>query len=204
MTGFPGPSTQQDVSRERPPGRLDVQAYPTLKKSLSASLSMSSRSPSRSKSPAIRDHVPEIDDQHDGAAGSPEASKTHHSLSLKIPKQRPAAEAALKALRYLPTPLLVLSSYKTIVLANEAMGRLLGLSVDSLRAETQNEEDEEELDTPDLLLGQSLSQIGVDMLQGGQRIWVSWEVAGLSPREYYVVLISGTEIPRQLGRRAGL
>ena len=84
------------------------------------------------------------------------------------------------------------------------MGRLLGLSVDRLRAETQNEEDEEELDTPDLLLGQSLSQIRVDMLQGGQRIWVSWEVAGLSPGEYFVVLIRGTEIPRQLGRRAGL
>ena len=76
------------------------------------------------------------------------------------------------------------------------MSRLLGLSVDRLRAETQNGEDEEEFDTSDLLLGQSLSQIGVDMLQGGQRIWVSWEVAGLSPREYSLVLTAGTEIPR--------
>jgi len=80
-----------------------------------------------------------------------------------------AAEVALSALHYLPTPLLVLSSLKTIVLANEAMGRLLGM-----REHAQNLHSEEETIT-DLLRGQTLSQVGVDMISDGVPVWVSWE-----------------------------
>lgn len=103
--------------------------------------------------------------------GSPESTRASQPLSIKIPKQLPAAEAALKALQYLPTPLIVLSSMKTIVLANEAMGRLLGLGAYIGQTGSANKHHA----AADVLLGQSLSQIGVDMLQSGQRIWVSWE-----------------------------
>ena len=72
-----------------------------------------------------------------------------------------AAEVALAALQYLPTPLIVLNSLKTIVLANEAMGRLLGLH------DTDTVGDE--------LKGQSLSQIGIDMISDGVPVWVSWD-----------------------------
>lgn len=96
-------------------------------------------------------------------------------LSVNIPKVPGAAEAAIAALKYLPTPLLVLSSWKTIVLANDAMGRLLGL--DTYHQDPfPDDGDQVQPAIGDLLRGQSLSQIGVDMLQDGQRIWVSWEV----------------------------
>ncbi|KAL8663935.1 MAG: hypothetical protein Q9202_003484 [Teloschistes flavicans] len=83
-------------------------------------------------------------------------------------------DASLAALRYLPTPLLVLSSWKTVILANEAMGRLLGLDGRDQR-QTWNKEGQEPLGVDFFLKGQSMSQIGIDMLQDGQRIWVSWE-----------------------------
>lgn len=95
-------------------------------------------------------------------------------LSVNIPKIPGAAEAALAALQYLPTPLLVLSTWKTVVLANEAMGRLLGLDVKQQEKSSKDEE-QDQIPISDILRGQSLSQIGVDMLQGGQRIWVSWD-----------------------------
>ena len=80
----------------------------------------------------------------------------------------PTAEVALAALQYLPTPLLVLSSLKTIVLANEAMGRLLGI------ANVEEQDGDNEAAT-DVLRGQTLSQIGVDMISEGAPVWVSWE-----------------------------
>jgi len=80
-----------------------------------------------------------------------------------------AAEIALAALQYLPTPLLVLSSLKTIVLANEAMGRLLGLWDGNDDRSDSNES------TTGVLNGQTLSQIGVDMISDGVPVWVSWE-----------------------------
>ncbi|KAL8766010.1 MAG: hypothetical protein Q9209_007099 [Squamulea sp. 1 TL-2023] len=95
-------------------------------------------------------------------------------LSVNIPKIPGAAEAALAALQYLPTPLLVLSTWKTVVLANEAMGRLLGLDVKQ-QEETSGAEEQEQIPISDIIRGQSLSQIGIDILQDGQRIWVSWD-----------------------------
>lgn len=140
--------------------------YPTLKKSLSASLRHASPSPSEN----------EVRIKPGGDTQRPTNSTVGSApLTVNIPKLPEAADAALAALQYLPMPLLVLSSWKTIILANDAMGRLLGLDTG------QHDEFPPGGNQPhsaigDLLRGQSLSQIGVDMLQEGQRIWVSWEV----------------------------
>lgn len=85
-------------------------------------------------------------------------------------------EIALATLSTLPTPLLVLSSSKTVILANSAVGKLLGI-------------DQNGVDTTvtDILKDQTLSQIGIDMVSDGVPIWVSWEkfldnlAAGLEP-----------------------
>ncbi|KAL9031396.1 MAG: hypothetical protein Q9196_000580 [Gyalolechia fulgens] len=139
--------------------------YPTLKKSLSASLSHGSPPSSEDDlrlEPEADTHPPTS-----SAMGSP-------PLSVNIPKLPRAADVALTALQYLPMPLLVLSSWKTIILANDAMGRLLGLDT-SRNEEPPAGRNQVQPEIGDLLRGQSLSQIGVDMLQEGQRIWVSWE-----------------------------
>ena len=99
------------------------------------------------------------------------------NLFVNIPARPNAADAALTALQFLPTPLIILSSSKTVLTANDAMARLLGL--DKLaEADHCHESQSQQEDTPgDLLRGQSLSQIGIDMMQeDGQPIWVSWEV----------------------------
>lgn len=86
------------------------------------------------------------------------------------------AEVAFAALQYLPTPLLVLSSLKLVVLANEAFGRLLGLDTLQESPTTAGNDEKEQILVSDMLRGQSLSQIGIDMVQDGQQVWVSWEV----------------------------
>jgi len=87
-------------------------------------------------------------------------------MHLHLPQNPSVAETALAALQFLPTPLLVLSSWKTVVLANDAMGRLLGLydNTGVSRDVLANG-----------LNGQSLSQIGIDMISEGIPVWVSWE-----------------------------
>lgn len=98
----------------------------------------------------------------------PKPWKPNAPLQIEIPQLPKAAEIAFTALQYLPTPLLVLSSLKTVVLANEAMGRLLSLHL-------EDAVDEDKRTVAEILKGQTLSQIGVDMLQDGQPVWVSWE-----------------------------
>lgn len=142
--------------------------YTSLKKSLSASFGHASPSKAQNEAPMKR--------SEDGVPG-PVPRPGSPPLSLNIPKMPSMAEASLAALRYLPTPLLVLSSWKTVILANEAMGRLLGLDARDQR-QSSTKEGLEPLGVESLLHGQSLSQIGIDMLQDGQRIWVSWEVSG--------------------------
>ncbi|KAL8898247.1 MAG: hypothetical protein Q9192_002168 [Flavoplaca navasiana] len=161
MTG-----TTRSISNGRQkPSTLPTEDYPTLKKSLSASLH---HAPHTSTNDDVLPK-PAQDGRRTPApvVGSP-------PLSVNIPKIPGAAEAALAALQYLPTPLLVLSTWKTVVLANEAMGRLLGLDVKQSGDSLQHE-DQDQIPISDILRGQSLSQIGVDMLQDGQRIWVSWD-----------------------------
>jgi transcriptional regulator of aromatic amino acid metabolism len=74
--------------------------------------------------------------------------------------------ASLTALQYLPVPVLVLSSEKTVVLANEAMGRLLGIESDSMHGFSISE----------VLQDKSMGDLGVDILQNGSPIMVPWEV----------------------------
>lgn len=181
MRGLSTPSPRRDVSNERPSRGPEWQQYPSLKKSLSTPLSLSSRSPSRSRDSTHENNAPPADGKGAERPKIARAKTSSQALSPRILKPAPSAEAALKALQYLPIPLLVLSSIKTIVLANEAMGRLLGLSTDEDSAEPHHQGDGPETSGVNLLLGQSLSQIGVDMIQSGQRIWVSWEVSDHFP-----------------------
>ena len=100
-----------------------------------------------------------ISSSHAGHAGytkmrGPKPPKPYRRLKLDIPHLT-ATETAFAALRYLPIPVIVFStSLKTIALANEAMGRLLGLHCGAASA-------------TDALKGQTLSQIGIDMVQDG-------------------------------------
>lgn len=91
------------------------------------------------------------------------------AFRLAMPSISPG-QLAFSAMQCLPVPLLVLNSLKTVVLANEAMGRLLGL--------IPEDEDLHSDETPSMLerlRGQSLSQVGIDMIQDGRPVWVAWE-----------------------------
>lgn len=163
------------TSRSRSNGRQNLSTpspedYPTLKKSLSASFRHGPKESGKDTVPSKK--AENARRTSPSAVGSP-------PLLVNIPKIPGAAEAALAALQYLPTPLLVLSTWKTVVLANEAMGRLLGLDVKQQHLSPRAEE-QDQIPISDILRGQSLSQIGIDMLQDGQRIWVSWDVCALA------------------------
>lgn len=106
----------------------------------------------------------------DGALTMSPPSKRAHSASpfrLTMPYISPG-QLAFSAMQFLPVPLLVLNNLKTVVLANEAMGRLLGIPLDP--AESQDE-----TCTLDQLRGQTLSQVGIDMIQDGRPVWISWD-----------------------------
>ncbi|KAK3394649.1 hsp90-like protein [Podospora didyma] len=75
-------------------------------------------------------------------------------------------QLAFSAMQFLPVPVLILDGWKTVILANEAMGRLLGMAPS---------EAEGMVSIIDRLRGQSLSQIGVDLIQDGVPVWVDWE-----------------------------
>ena len=96
-------------------------------------------------------------------------SDTGSLLSLRIPGMTSSADLALAAMQYLPTPLLVLSNLKTIVLANDALGRFL--SMDNIADDTSDDGQS----FSDILHGKTLSQIGVDMIVDGHPVWVTWE-----------------------------
>ncbi|KAH0544214.1 hypothetical protein FGG08_001659 [Glutinoglossum americanum] len=97
------------------------------------------------------------------------------SLFVNVGGVSSLAEVALSALQYLPTPVLVLSSLKTVVLGNEAMGRLLGLDLAGVLDSVGLGDSGEPVAVTDVLRGQTLAQIGIDMLQDGRPVWVSWE-----------------------------
>ena len=169
--------SRHNGSRTVSAGQDDLISFTSLKKSLSASSTSHSatRSPSpqkpRSRSPSSFVRSESLQD------GEISPRRGAAPMNIKIPKVPRAAEAALTALKYLPTPVLVLSSLKTVMLANEAMGRLLGLQSadDTGGADGAERTPDEEPPTTDMLRGQSLSQLGIDMVQDGQQIWVSWE-----------------------------
>ena len=159
------PSPTAHNALEAPSSSLEaLEDFPSLKKSLSAHFSI------RSQRPPARRHA-SSDNAKTDLSRRPKANHHSSSLSVDIPGLPSTADAAFAALQYLPTPLIVLSNTKTIILANGAMGRLLGL--DSL--EGLSEEGPESGPVTEMLMGQSLTQVGVDMVQDGQPIWVSWE-----------------------------
>lgn len=141
------------------------------------------------------DHFPPSSSQILGHNAQPEG------MHLDLPHLPMATEIALAALSTLPTPLLVLSSLKTVILANAAVGRLLGV-----------EQEDVDGTITDLLKGQTLSQIGIDMISDGVPIWVSWEkfldnlAAGLqpvssekfSPGELLPGMVSGQTTPTSI------
>jgi hypothetical protein len=91
-------------------------------------------------------------------------------LHIDLPRFPSPSEIALSALQYLPYPVIVLNGFKTLVMANGAMGRLLGLEDNS--ADHTSDDGNPSMDD---LRGQSLSQLGIDMTQEGRPIWVTWE-----------------------------
>jgi hypothetical protein len=98
---------------------------------------------------------------------SPSSIRSTDSLNLRMPSPT-TTMASLTALQYLPVPILVLSSLKTIVLANEAMGRLLGIDFESTAFHGQS--------ISEALEDKSVGDLGIDILQNGSPILVSWEV----------------------------
>ncbi|MCJ1479055.1 hypothetical protein MMC13_007739 [Lambiella insularis] len=151
-----GPYSESSVS---PP----IEPYPTLKQSLSASLTNGFQNAPLQKDEYL--HTPRAED------GSPKPTKNSVRIVNKH-KIHAVADTALTALQHLPIPLLVLSSLKTVVLANEAFGSLLGLARNNAELDAQYEA---EANPMGILRGQTLSQIGIDLLQDGQAVWVSWD-----------------------------
>jgi hypothetical protein len=99
---------------------------------------------------------------------SPSSSiRSSDSLSIHLPSPT-TTMASLTALQYLPVPLLVLSSLKTVVVANEAMGRLLGIDFESTAFHG--------LSISEVLQNRSMGELGIDILQNGSPILISWEV----------------------------
>ena len=110
------------------------------------------------------------------------ASRRRASMSIRLPPTPAIADVAFTALQYLPMPILVLSSTKCVVLANEAMGRLLGIDPDN-----DHEEDGRDTQSPSklvpretssmtaILRGYTLGQLGIDLLQNGSPVFVAWE-----------------------------
>ena len=158
------PPVLANGSTMQAPDQPNVEQYPTLKQSLSASFGN-----------GFHDATRQLEGYLGGGKGRPQASKptnNNSSIAADVSKSPNPAETALSALRYLPVPLVVLSSLKTVVLANEAMGRLFGLVGHSSEG---MDGQEEYVHAGDLLLGKSINQIGVDIIQDGQRVWVGWE-----------------------------
>lgn len=100
---------------------------------------------------------------------SPSSIRSTDSLSLMQLPSPTTTMASLTALQYLPVPLMVLSSLKTVVVANEAMGRLLGIDFESTA--------HHDLSISEALQDKSMGDLGIDILQNGSPILVSWEVS---------------------------
>jgi hypothetical protein len=89
-------------------------------------------------------------------------------LHIRIPGIPPPAELAMSAVQYLPYPIIILNTTKTLVMANDAMGRLLGTE-----DESDHTDSDEGNSLTDRLRGQTLSQMGISMLQDGAPVWVN-------------------------------
>lgn len=114
-----------------------------------------------------------IPDTTDYFSAPPISSRTSMSIELSAPPTY--AQTAFTAMQYLPVPVIVLGPLKTVIMANEAMGRLMCYeqTMDSSWASARGQEATRT--ATDKLHDQSLAQIGVDLVQNGIPIWVNWE-----------------------------
>ena len=158
------PDLTQDGVALSLPKQNDSETYTTLRQTLSTSLPTAF-----SRQPTPQDGLFKVE-----SAEQPKSTRISPPASIAIPKLSGGAELALAVLQYMPTPVIVLSNLKTVLLANDAMGLLLGLQ-NYNAGDTLDGGQERDISIGDLLQGQSLSQIGIDMVQDGQPIWVSWE-----------------------------
>ncbi|KAK0907083.1 hypothetical protein LTR91_006856 [Friedmanniomyces endolithicus] len=117
----------------------------------------------------------------DGGSVRDDTSPSRAPLSIRIPPSQAKTEMAFTALQYLPMPVLVLSSAKTVVLANEAMGKLFGIDIGADGEATGNGGDEltrlqsrEVRSATDVLYGITLAQLGIDLLQNGSAVFLAW------------------------------
>ncbi|THY75273.1 hypothetical protein D6C87_00535 [Aureobasidium pullulans] len=96
-------------------------------------------------------------------------------LSIRIPSGPTMSETAFAAMQYLPMPLLVLSSEKTVVLANEAMGRLLGIDLQLPAVDSAGSNEQEDASSAsDILGGVPMDSLGMDLLQNANPVWMRW------------------------------
>lgn len=101
-----------------------------------------------------------------------QSSMSVPSLQKSPPHTSDAAAIALAALVHIPTPLLILSHHQVAVLANYAMGELLGLD----KADEINNSTAAADDAQATIQGKSLSQLGIQLVQDEKQNRVSWEV----------------------------
>ncbi|PQE20359.1 hypothetical protein CJF30_00001680 [Rutstroemia sp. NJR-2017a BBW] len=87
-----------------------------------------------------------------------------------MPGTTSPAEVAFSAMHFLPYPVIILNGFKTVVLANEAMARLLGAD-----EPPTGDASSDDLMSTDYYKGQTLGQLGIDMIKDSRPVWVTWE-----------------------------
>ena len=170
MSHFPSRPLPRDS-----PSAIDQEEqhiYPTLKQSLSAA----TRPPvlrHRSKSdPSIS----RLSSGHESEIHEGRLRPTRSSFKIGFPAPTATAELAFVALQCLITPLLVLSSSKTLVLANDAMRSLLAWDAFDGYQNNPKNDNQGEFKEEDTLYGLSLSQVGIELVQEENQEWPRWEV----------------------------
>ena len=105
------------------------------------------------------------------STGDSDYTSNHSPLSST------ATLASIAALQYLPIPLLVLSPQKTVMLANEAIGRLLGTGFESAASQ--------ECSITEVLQDKRMTDLGIDLLEHRAQITRSWEVRLTWNKEFH-------------------
>lgn len=144
--------------------------YPTLKRSLSAASSIPSGSRRQSVAWSSSHSVLHGSSEEHGIPDPVQSPLRFHSPPPSV------AQIAFAALQCLPTPLLVLSSSKTVVLANEAFAILLCLESVGNEGMPNLNVQGEGCGILDWLRGLSLSDIAIVVDGDGKEAWIGWEV----------------------------
>lgn len=114
------------------------------------------------------------EDRGGGNDGTPKPSRDTPVVAHAAPMA--TADLAFVALQYLSTPILVLSSSATVIIANSAMHRLLvGDAVVGCRGMSEDDGHRGSA-VVDNFYGLSLSQIGITPACESQQCWTGWRV----------------------------